>query len=138
MAEKPLSKLVMVLRSSPQVVLFAVVLLASAGRLDLPWVWALIGSHATVTLAAVPILIWRHPDLARERLRPGPGVKAWDRWWVRIYTLTVVGHLFLVGQDVGRLHWTDTVPVPVRVLALGVFLGGFAFSWWAVLREPIA
>jgi protein-S-isoprenylcysteine O-methyltransferase Ste14 len=132
---KPLSKLAMVLRSSLQTVLFAVILLASAGRLDLPWVWVLIGTHATMTLVAVPILVLRHPDLAQERLRPGPGVRAWDKMWVRVYILTVVGHLFLVGLDVGRFHWTDTVPVPVRVLAWGVFLGGLAFSWWAVAEN---
>ena len=50
--------------------ILAAVLFASAGRIDLPWFWAVLGLHTALLLAGISLM---DPELRRERLRPGPG-----------------------------------------------------------------
>ena len=44
----------------------------SAGRWDLPWVWAYLGVWAAAMVAGSFLI---DPTLVQERLRPGPGGK---------------------------------------------------------------
>jgi hypothetical protein len=48
----------------------AAILFISAGRIDLPWFWALIGVYAVLMSSAIRSI---HPDLIRERHHPAPG-----------------------------------------------------------------
>src|SRR5947209_12268010 len=107
-------------------VLVAVILFGCAGRWDLPLFWAYLGVFAAPFL--VFALTMYDPDLARERLRPGPGGKDW---------LFVVGRSFVpahwavAGLDVGRFHWSDTVPFGVQVAGLAGFAASFGVILWA-------
>lgn len=105
----------------------ATILLGCAGRLDLPWLWAwlvILGSAWLTTAVGMDA------DLVRERLRPGPG--GTDRRLPILVLPFSVAHVALAGLDVGRFHWSDTVPLPLRIAGLVGLAASFAVSAWAV------
>jgi protein-S-isoprenylcysteine O-methyltransferase Ste14 len=107
------------------------VLFGSAGRIDLPWFWAVLGVHgASMLVASLAI----DPDLHRERLRPGPGGGR-DRW-VRVAALPMIlGHLIVAGLDVGRFGWSGRLPGWVQGVALAAYAGGLSLSIGAMIAN---
>lgn len=106
----------------------AAIVIASAGRIDLPWVWALLGVQAAFMSVAMTLM---DPTLFQERMRPGPGAQ--DGWAQRAMALLLVVHLVIVGLDVGRFHWSGAIAVPVRLSALVVFAAAAGFTFWAMV-----
>jgi protein-S-isoprenylcysteine O-methyltransferase Ste14 len=107
--------------------LLAATLFASAGRIDLPWFWAVIALHATMILAGVPFM---DPELRKERVQPGPGGRSRR---VRLLALPMIlGHLVVAGLDVGRFGWSGTIPFAVQGTALAVYAAGLGLSLWAM------
>lgn len=99
----------------------------SAGRWDLPYVWAylavLIGGMALILLSA-------DRGLLRERAKPGAGgTDRHLRFWVMPFYM---GHLIVAGLDVGRYHWSDQVPPAVQAIALVALALSLALSGWAM------
>ena len=102
-------------------------LFVSAGRLDLPFFWAYLGVLLTAGLAATPCI---DRDLVKERLRPGQGgVDRHLRVWVMPFFL---GNLVIAGLDVGRFHWSDTVPLELQIAGLAGMVPAYALSCWAI------
>lgn len=114
-------------------VLLAVVLFASAGRVDLPMFWAYLVVHSGAQLAMALLVFQRNRDLLEERQNPGVGAKAWDRRLLRVYTLLTMTLFVAAGLDVGRLHWSDALPLWGQIVALAGFALSFAFSIWAMV-----
>ncbi len=114
-------------------VMVAVVLFASAGRVDVPMFWAYLVVHSGAQLAMTLVVFRRNRDLLEERQRPGEGAKAWDRVVLRLYSLFTLALFVAAGLDVGRFHWSDTVPLWGQVAALVGFALSFAFNIWAML-----
>lgn len=114
-------------------VMVAVVLFASAGRVDVPMFWAYLVVHSGAQLAMTLVVFRRNRDLLEERQRPGEGAKAWDRVVLRFYFLFTLALFVAAGLDVGRFHWSDTVPLWGQVTALVGFALSFAFSIWAMV-----
>src|SRR4051794_32357096 len=90
----------------------AVIIFASAGRWDLPFVWAILGIICGFYLL---LAAFGDPDLMRERQAPGPGNR--DRLTRSLGAAFLLGHWVLAGLDVGRFHWSL---VPWEVQAAGV------------------
>jgi protein-S-isoprenylcysteine O-methyltransferase Ste14 len=109
----------------------ATVLFVSAGRLDLPWFWAVIGSHAAIVTSAY-LAIGR--DLLRERFKPAPGGK--DRNLRRAAAPFYLAHLIIAGLDVGRFHWSPPLPVPLQAAALLMYVAGLSIATWAMASNP--
>lgn len=109
------------------VALFGALLFGLAGRRDLPMLWALWGVCAVLALA---VILTIDQELAQERRRPGPG--GVDRRRRLLFALLFVSTLALASLDVGRLHWSDTVPLGIQVTALGVAAGAMGVLVWAV------
>jgi protein-S-isoprenylcysteine O-methyltransferase Ste14 len=106
----------------------AVILFLCAGRWDLPFVWAYFGLWL---VASVVGAVLADPGLARERIHPGPGG---TDYLVLAVTLPLWFAAYAVaGLDVGRFHWSGTVPLAVQVLCLVVVGAGLAFVVWAVV-----
>ncbi len=108
------------------VLLVAVVIFGAAGRLDIPMFWLYLGVIAAVSAAGLFLI---DEDLAQERMRPGgqpPGLR-----FLFIFLLCIA-HWTIAGLDRGRFHWSDTVPVSLRVAALVFFAAGLAFVIWAM------
>ena len=111
----------------------AAVLFGSAGRVDLPWFWALIAIHTLVMFVNVGGI---DPDLGRERLRPAGGGPAGKEYFFRLGgTVLILVHLAIAGLDVGRFHWSVPPPVILRVIALVVYVAGMGFGLWAMLTN---
>ena len=119
-------------RALPRVLLLetglAVILFASAGRIDLPWVWVMLAVHTAMMTAILSLV---DPTLPGERARPGPG--AVDGTLRRVLTLLLLGHLVLAGVDVGRFQWSGPTALPVRIAALVVFALGMSLGMWAMV-----
>jgi hypothetical protein len=107
------------------ILLVAVVIFGAAGRLDIPMFWLYLGVIAAASAAGLFLI---DEDLARERMRPGgqpPGLRLY------VIFLLCVAHWTIAGLD-RRFHWSDTVPLSLRIAALVVFAAGLAFFIWAM------
>ena len=106
----------------------AALLFGSAGRLDWPMAWALVGAYFAIAVVGFTVL---DPELIVERSKPTPG---FDRFDAVLSITSGIAFIFLplpvAGIDVGRSQ-EPHLPVAIRVAALGVHLLGNAFSMWA-------
>ena len=110
--------------------LFIGVVFGAAGRWDIPMFWAYFGVLMTMMLLA---LIGADRDLMKERSRPGPGGKDHELRWLAIAVM--LAHLAVAGADVGRYHWSDTVPRWLQITALGLIAVALGFSKWATMTN---
>ena len=104
-------------------ILIAAVLFGAAGRVDLPWVWALLAVHAVLMSMMVASM---DPDLRRERLdkkREGGG----DRRLRGLIAACILAHLVLAGLDVRR-GWSPAFPAWVHAAALAAYAAAVALS----------
>jgi protein-S-isoprenylcysteine O-methyltransferase Ste14 len=109
------------------VALLGALLFGCAGRWDLPLFWAYLG----MWMAGVVASAWvADPTLARERLRPGPGGN--DYLTLIVITPLWLGQHVVAGLDVGRFHWSDSIPLPVQVVGLAAMAAALAVLVWAV------
>jgi protein-S-isoprenylcysteine O-methyltransferase Ste14 len=114
-------------------VMLAVGLFAPAGRVDVPMFWVYLGVHSGAQLAMSLLVFRRNRDLLEERQRPGQGAKAWDQVILKIYSSLTLALFVVAGLDVGRFHWSDTVPLWGQIAALVGFALSFAFNIWAMV-----
>lgn len=106
--------------------LMGALLFGCAGRCDLPLFWAYLGVW-TVACLVGPLVM--DPTLLKERLRPGPGGQ--DYLTVVACAPAWLSQLGVAGLDVGRFHWSDTVPLAVEMFALLVVIAALAVMMWA-------
>lgn len=108
------------------IAVIGVILFGCAGRWDLPLFWAYLGVWLVTMVVAVCVV---DPGLIRERMRPGPG----GRDYATLYLLMALwlGQLVVAALDVGRFHWSATVPLAVQVIALVVMAAAMAVLVWA-------
>src|SRR5437763_7087843 len=95
------------------VALTGAILFGCAGRWDLPMFWAYLGIWTASILVGSLVV---DPTLITERIRPGPGGK--DYATAVAFTPVWLVQCAVAGLDVGRFHWSDTVPPAVQVTAL--------------------
>lgn len=108
-------------------------LFLSAGRSDLP------GFHVYVALWAVFLVFTAsttRADLLRERFSPGPGAR--ENLFVAALITACLwsAHLFVAGMDVGRVHWSDSVPTMLRASGFALLAACFALLVWATRSNP--
>jgi protein-S-isoprenylcysteine O-methyltransferase Ste14 len=107
-------------------VMIGALLFGCAGRWDLPLYWAYLGVWTAMMLVGSLVV---DPTLIRERIRPGPGGK--DYATAALFTPIWLGQCAVAGLDVGRFHWSDTVPVDLQVIALLLMAAGVVVVVWA-------
>jgi protein-S-isoprenylcysteine O-methyltransferase Ste14 len=107
--------------------LLAALLFGCAGRWDLPFFWAYL---AIRTARAVIGVLVADPTLIKERLLPGPGGQ--DFLSAAVLIPLWLGQQVVAGLDVGRFHWSDSVPPAVQVLGLLAMAAAVAVQVWAV------
>ena len=112
-------------------VAMAAVLFGAAGTLAAPMFWAYLVLFAVLCLTASAAVYLLSPDLVKERVRPGDGEQ--DRVTVPALNLLMFAQLLLAGLDVGRLHWSATVPFPLQIFGLIGFATGMGLTTWAML-----
>ena len=125
--KKPVRTVVVLVLAVVMAAIMAAILFICAGRTDLPMLWAYCGVYAVL---AVWMGMSIDLGLLKERLRPGVGGR--DRWLVVVGKLLGSAHLIIAGLDVGRYHWSDTVPLAVQIVGLAGFTATFGFTIWAM------
>jgi protein-S-isoprenylcysteine O-methyltransferase Ste14 len=115
-------------QSAVFMVLAVAALFGGAGTFAIPAFWIYLSILAAVFVAS---LIALDPDLARERMRPG-GQK--PPMALRLFAFVLVAHWLIAGLDRGRFHWSDDVPLWLRVIGFIAVAGGYALCLWA-MRE---
>jgi protein-S-isoprenylcysteine O-methyltransferase Ste14 len=106
--------------------LFLGVVFGAAGRWDIPMFWAYIGVVITMMMLA---MIGADRDLMKERSKPGPGGQDFSMRWILIGVM--LAHLAVAGVDVGRYHWSDTVPFWLQIVSLALIAAAITFAKWA-------
>lgn len=119
--------MVIFLRIAISMGLVVLVLFGPAGRFDLPFFWAYIAVFL-VTTGVVLAVIDR--DLLKERVKPGAGgVDRHLRW--QAFPL-LIAHWVIASLDVGRYHWSDTVPLALQIAGTVLFAAWMLTSVWAM------
>ena len=106
--------------------LVAVTLFGTAGRLDIPMFWLYLAVLAGVSIAGLLLI---DEDLARERIRPG-GQPLGFR--LRLVFLLCIAHWAIAGLDRGRFQWSDHIPRALRLGAIVAFAAGLSLFVWAM------
>ncbi len=113
-------------QSAGFLLLVAGVLFGAAGRVDIPMFWLYLAVLAGVCIASLLLI---DDDLARERMRPG-GQRLGPRLWLA-FSLCIA-HWAIAGLDRGRFHWSDHMPLALRLTAIIVFASGLSLFVWAM------
>lgn len=104
------------------------ILFGAAGRVDLPWFWALLAIHAAMMVIMVVRI---DPDLRRERIAKkregGP-----DQRLRTLITICILVHLALAGWDVRR-GWSPAFPAWVHGVALLTYTAALALAIRAMI-----
>lgn len=109
------------------VVVLAAILFGSAGRVDLPGFWIYVGIFGATCLPSIRKV---DPDLVQERLHPGPGGRDRALRWVVVPL--GLAHWITAGLDVGRYHWSDTVPAGIQIAAMVGIALSMGLCTWAI------
>lgn len=109
---------------------FIAVLFGVAGRWDIPMFWAYLIVVITMMMLA---MIGADRDLMKERSKPGPGGQDHAMRWLLIAVM--LAHLAVAGADVGRYHWSNTVPFWLQVAALALIAMAIGFAKWATMTN---
>jgi protein-S-isoprenylcysteine O-methyltransferase Ste14 len=102
-----------------------------AGRADYWQAWVLVGAGLISYVAALAVL-WDRRDLLRERSRPGPGVKGWDRAVVVVFRLLLSAVLVVGYLDAGRFAWSPALAWWVYVVAYALMVAATVPALWAM------
>lgn len=76
-------------------------------------------------------------DLVKERLKPGPGIKWWDKilfYW--LYTPIFFAVFIIACLDAGRFRWTTELPVSIYVVSYLVYFFSQFLHHWAMWVNP--
>jgi len=113
---------------------FALVLIIAfifllAGRLTYwqGWVFSIV----TVLLVVVQLIVFADKtDLVKERFKPGPGTKWWDKVFWALYAPLFFAIVIVACLDAGRFRWSLKLPVAVYVLSYIAFvISIYLYSW---------
>jgi protein-S-isoprenylcysteine O-methyltransferase Ste14 len=112
-------------------VLLVALVFVPAGRVDAPMAWTLLGAYSLFLLAFGLVFTGQDPGMVQERSKPGPGVKAWDQVWIRVYGAVFFLFFILAGLGI-RFAGPHAVPLGWQIVGLALFACGLAMMWWAV------
>lgn len=111
-------------------VFFALIFLL-AGRTDYWQGWGFIA--ITLVGAVVILFLFKDKsDLLKERMKPGPGMKWWDKiFWV-FHIIFFMGILVIGVLDSGRYMWSPELPMYIYILAYVAHAISYAIVLWAM------
>ena len=111
-------------------VVAAAIIFVSAGRVDLPMVWGILGVLAFYMVVMFAIV---DRTLLRERVKPGPGNR--DHLTRPLTLALLLMHWVVTGLDVGRFQWSP-IPWPVQFAGLIGYAVAMAGVMWAIRVNP--
>lgn len=105
-----------------------------AGRLDYWQGWLYIIVNSLIVIATVWVLR-DNPEFISERLKPGEGMKSWDKWYYALSTPFYFIFLFISSLDTGRFGWSSPLPAWVYIAGTLIYILGQAIMLWAKLAN---
>ncbi|MBP1693191.1 MAG: hypothetical protein H6Q37_1074 [Chloroflexi bacterium] len=118
------------LRESMGLVITAIALFWSAGRLDWWAAWATLALLAGWVAATGIVILRYNPDLLKERLGPRRGAKRWDTAIIGALGLIELARYIIAGLD-QRYGWTGDFPLTIQVCAFILCALGYALFVWS-------
>ncbi len=111
------------------------VIFLSAGHLGYwqGWVYSVMNA---LLLALTFLVLKESPELMSERIKPGRGVKRWDKVYFAFSTPLYLLAVVLAGLDRGRFHWSADLPFWAYAAAILVYLFGQGLFIWAKKVNP--
>jgi protein-S-isoprenylcysteine O-methyltransferase Ste14 len=106
------------------------IVFAAAGRLGLPFVWAILCLLAAFFLA---LAVFADLGLLQERVAPGAGNR--DRVTRLAGIALLIAHWVMAGLDAGRLRWTPVV-WPIQLTGCVAYPAALAIVFWAMKANP--
>jgi len=122
------------IREGLGILVVALSLFLSAGRLDWPMGWGLVAVYAGWATANAVVLIPRCPELLAERATRRRGAKSWDAAILSVIGLSTLAKHILAGLDF-RYGWSAGIPLWAQLLALTVSAAGYALGTWAMISN---
>ena len=127
---RKLTRFQLIMRGLLPLTLILALLLLSAGRWNYWQAWLYIVVNGLLILSNL-WLLRNSPDLIDERLKPGAGMKRWDKIYFILSTPIGLLMLILAGLDAGRFGWTGPLPIWSYALFYALYLAGQALFIWA-------
>jgi protein-S-isoprenylcysteine O-methyltransferase Ste14 len=120
----------LILKSLSILLVFIAVTFLAAGRLDYWQGWVFNMLNILFILLTYFMLIERK-DVIKERLKPGEGMKQWDRIYYAVSTPLFFVMFILSILDATRFSWKPTVPFLFIVLGILLYCLGQIIVMWA-------
>ena len=120
----------LILKSLSIFLVMIAITFVTAGRLDYWQGWIFNGLNVFFILITYIVLIDRK-DLIKERLKPGKGMKKWDRVYYVFSTPIFFVMLIISALDGGRFYWNPTVPLIIIFLGIVLYSIGQIIIIWA-------
>ena len=110
-------------------VFFSALLFVLAGRIDYWQGWVFIA--VSLGFLVLTLFIFRkNPEFIAERLKPGPGVKKWDRVYMTLAAICGIAMAVLAPLDAARFRWSR-VPAGLYAAAVMTYIAGQSIFLWA-------
>jgi len=119
------------IRETMGVIIVAVALFWSAGRLDWTPAWVVVFITAAWTIATASVILRINPALLAERLGPRKGAKSWDTAIMSLLGLLQLARYILAGLG-QRYDWNSGFPDIAQIIAILVTIAGYALFVWAI------
>lgn len=120
----------LVLKSISILLFFLAITFIIAGRIDYWEGWIFNGLNFFFIFITYIVLMDRK-DMIKERLKPGKGMKKWDRIYYAIST-PMFFIMFIVSiLDAGRFYWIPSIPFIVILLGIILYIIGQIIVIWA-------
>ncbi|MGA2915438.1 MAG: isoprenylcysteine carboxylmethyltransferase family protein [Sedimentisphaerales bacterium] len=108
-----------------------VIVFVLAGKITYWQGWAFCGIYL-LFIVIVSIKFADRKDFLAERLKPGPGVKWWDKIFSRSYFFLTLCLLTVSVLDGGRFQWSPRLPAIIYAISYVLIFSSFLFVLWAM------
>jgi protein-S-isoprenylcysteine O-methyltransferase Ste14 len=115
-------------------VLQAVILFATAGRIDWIWPWVYLGISLVIVLVNGVIMLRTSPETVAERGQPGE-TKDWDKWIGGLWGLALYVVVPVVAGLDARFGWTVEVSIASNIAGALLFVASGFISGWAMVAN---
>ena len=120
----------LILRSISIFIVFVIVTFITAGRLDYWQGWVFNGLNIFFIIVTYIVLRDRK-DLIKERLKPGEGMKKWDKVYYAVSTPLFFVMFVVSILDASRFYWKPAVPFLIVVIGIITYAIGQLIILWA-------
>ena len=118
-----------------QALMMGVILFISAGTLDWPMAWLMMGFYVVMLAVNAILMIRRNPEMVAERAEVKEGTKDWDRVLTSLGALLWLLILLVTGLD-KRFSWSSDFSLYIQLLVFIFVVLGYSFASWAMLSNP--